>query len=73
MYCCGRYCCIVEPKARRYFDDEDQLEDEEDEKEEEEEEEEEIIEKSPSLDPQILKRRKLIEDCKVVTLLIFLY
>ena len=71
MYCCGRYCCIVEPKARRYFDDDDQLEDEEE--DEEEEEEEEIIEKSPSLDPQILKRRKLIEDYKVVTLLIFLY
>ena len=50
--------CVVTAVKRRTLE----LDEEEEEEEDEEEEEEEL----PEIDPQILKRRKMIEDYKVV-------
>jgi len=52
---------IVELRPRWSYDEETFEEEEEEEQEEEEEEMEELV----PIDPQVLKRRKLIEDCKV--------
>jgi len=47
--------------SRRYTFDDDELDEEEEEEEDEEEEDEEL----PPVDSEVLRRRKLIEDCKV--------
>ena len=49
----------AEPTASQYSYDVDEFE-------EEEEEEEEMFEQLPPMDPQLLKRQKMIEDYKVM-------
>jgi len=51
----------AKPTASQYSYDVDEFEEEE-----EEEEEEEMFEQLPPMDPQLLKRQKMIEDYKVM-------